>query len=82
MTDEVMAQIAQVPERLEIIRRREAEKRIIRQGDKVEIVDGVMRGWVVDIASVHAGLAKFLVPLLGEREVEIGVDRLRKLAGA
>ena len=82
VTDEIMGQMAQVPERLEIIRRREAEKRIIRQGDHVEVIDGAMRGWVVDVSAVHAGVARFLVPLLGEREVEISVDRLRKIARA
>lgn len=32
VTDEIMGQMSQVPERLEIIRRREAEKRVIRRG--------------------------------------------------
>ncbi|RDD69223.1 transcription termination/antitermination protein NusG [Paracoccus versutus] len=81
VSDETMALMAQVPERLEVIRQREAEKRIIRRGDRVEIIDGAMQGWIVDISAVHAGVARFMIPLLGEREAEIGIDRLRKLAG-
>jgi transcription antitermination factor NusG len=68
ITDEVMAQMAQVPARLEALRRREAERRLIRPGDRVVVTEGPLAGWTVDVHEVHAGIARFLTPL-GEAEV-------------
>lgn len=82
VTDTVMAQMAQVPGRLEIIRKREVEKRIIRPGDKARIMDGAMEGWIVDVSHVHAGIAAFIVPLLGERVTRVDVARLEKVSKA
>ena len=82
VTDAVMAQMEQVPGRLEIIRKREAEKRTIHPGDKVRISDGVMEGWIVDVSTVHAGVAAFIIPLLGGGETQIEVSRLQKVTSA
>lgn len=82
--DEVMAQMEQVPQRLEIIRQREKEKRTISPGDKVRIASGIMEGWLVDVSAVHAGIAKLILPqaLLGISETQVAVSRLQKIARA
>lgn len=84
VSDDVMSQMEKVPQRLEIIRQREAEKRIIRPGDKVRISSGPMDGWIVDVSAVHAGIAKLILPqaLLGISETQVAVSRLHKIASA
>ena len=79
VTDAVMSQMEMVPERLEILRKREIERRTIHPGDKARIIGGAMDGWVVDVSSVHAGIAHFIVPLLGERETRMEVSRMSKV---
>lgn len=81
VSDDVMAQMAMVPERLEAIRKREVEKRTIRAGDKARILGGVMDGWVVDVSEVHEGVARFIVPILGQRETRMEVTRMMKVQG-
>ncbi|MBU3262076.1 hypothetical protein KPG71_18805 [Roseovarius sp. PS-C2] len=68
-----------VPGRIEALRRKAKERAIIRKGDRVEVTDGPLAGWSVDVSRIDAGLAWFVVPLLGEREVSVPVDRVRKL---
>ena len=79
VTDEVMGLMASVPERLEIIKRREIEKRIIRPGDKARIGKGPLEGWIVDVSEVHAGIARFTVPLFGARSGVANLDDLHKI---
>ncbi|MBN8292832.1 hypothetical protein JI664_12730 [Rhodobacter sp. NTK016B] len=78
ITDETLAAMEQVPARLAEIRAREEERRTIRPGDRVRIRDGAMEGWVVEVRSIHAGIARFIVPLMGDRETEMQVGRLSK----
>lgn len=80
VTDAIMSAMAQVPQTLEAIRKAEAEKRIVRPGDKVRIITGAMQGWVVDVTAVHAGIAKLIMPLLGKTETNIDVSHLEKVA--
>ncbi|WP_395543258.1 transcription termination/antitermination NusG family protein [Neotabrizicola sp. sgz301269] len=79
ISDTTLMQMAAVPQRLEEIRERETERRRIRPGDKAKVKDGPLEGWLVDVQTVHAGLASFIVPLLGERETHISVDRLSRI---
>jgi transcription antitermination factor NusG len=78
ITDLVLAQMRGVPARIAEIRQREEERRRIRVGDRVTIRDGAMRGWVVEVQSIHAGIAQFIAPFLGNIAVEIEVSRLAK----
>lgn len=89
VSDDVMAQMEQVPQRLEVLRQREMERRrqeaqklIIGPGDKVRINQGPMDGWIVDVSAVHAGIAKLILPqaLLGMSETQVAVSRLHKIA--
>lgn len=86
ITDETLSQMQQVPSRLESIRAKreaerkaEAEKRIIRPGDKVVVTDGAMAGWIVDVAEIHAGVASFIANMLGAAKVNIPLSSLEKL---
>lgn len=78
--DAAIARMRMVPEQIEIQRKRAMEARIIRPGDKAEITKGPLSGWVVDISRVHAGIAHFVVPLLGEAEATMPVDDLERKA--
>lgn len=84
VTDAEMAQMAQVPDRLGEIRRREQEQRIIRPGDKVRIEGGAMEGWIVDVSAVQRGLARLVLPvaLFGIVEATAEVSMLRKVSSA
>lgn len=75
-----IAAMAKVPERLATIREAEAAKRRINPGDTVEISIGGVE-WQVTVDRIHAGIAHFVVPLLGGREVQRPVDGLRKAQG-
>jgi len=79
ITDEVLSQMAMVPDQLERLRRQRDDARRIRPGDKVEVLDGPMQGWVVDVASLRGGMAMLMLPLLGKDASAIDVTRLRKL---
>ena len=80
VSDDVMSQMEQVPQRLEVIRQRERDRRIISPGDRVRITSGAMEGWVVDVSSVHAGIARLILPqsLLGISEAQVEVAHLQK----
>lgn len=79
VSESAMSEMAKVPPRLSAMRRREEEARIVRPGDEVELLDGPMQGWVVEVAEVHQGLARFLVPLLGSAMAEVPLQRVAKL---
>ncbi|MGC4232867.1 MAG: transcription termination/antitermination NusG family protein [Niabella sp.] len=91
ITDKTLSEMATVPGRLQYLRdqaaaaaaerrRREIELRTIRPGDTVQIRDGACEGWIVDVSDVHAGIASFIVPILGDRMISIETDRLEKVA--
>lgn len=72
-----MAKMKHLPQRLAAIREAEAAKRRINVGDKVALQIGGVE-WQVTVDRIHAGIASFIVPLLGGREVQAPVDTLRK----
>lgn len=77
--ESVIASMAQVPERLATMREAEADRRMIKPGDKASVtVAGIE--WTVSVHSIHAGIASFVIPLLGGREVNAPVAALRKEA--
>jgi transcription antitermination factor NusG len=86
ITDAVMAQMRQVPGRIELLRQQEEARekaarlaRIPRVGEKAKITQGPLAGWIVDVASINAGIARFIAPLLGGQEIEITVETLERL---
>lgn len=77
--EDVIAAMAQVPQRLASIRDAERERRMVKAGDRVSVqIAGVE--WQVTVDRIHAGIASFVIPLLGGREVQAPVDSLRKEA--
>lgn len=79
ITDEVLSQMAMIPDELARLRRQQQEARRIKPGDRVEVIDGPMQGWVVEVASLKGGMAMLMLPLLGKDASAIEVSRLRKL---
>lgn len=78
--EDVIADMEQVPQRLEIIREAEREKRRINEGDVVQVeISGIE--WQVTVDRIHAGIAHFILPLLGGHEVKAPVSALRKAQG-
>jgi hypothetical protein len=71
----VIASMAQVPQRLATIREAEREKRMVKPGDKVAVQIGGVE-WTVEVNRIHEGIASFVIPLLGGREVQAPVDSL------
>lgn len=72
-----MAKMQKLPQRLAAIREAEMQKRIIRPRDKVAVtIAGVE--WTVEVDRIDAGIASFVLPLLGGREVQAPVETLRK----
>lgn len=69
-----------VPQRLASIREAEAAKRRLNPGDKATVsIAGIQ--WQVTVDRIHAGVASFIIPLLGGREVQAPVETLRKEQG-
>lgn len=81
ISDAEMARMQQLPARLAAQQQADADRLRINPGDKAQIIGGAMDGWVVDVADVSNGLARFMVPLLGERLTDMPVGRLVKVAG-
>lgn len=81
VSDDAMAEMARVPWRLEAMRKAAEEARRIVPGDRALIRDGAMAGWVVEVREVHAGIARLVVPILGNRVTQISVERLDKQRG-
>ena len=75
--ESVIADMAQVPQRLETIREAEREKRRIRPGDKARLNIGGTE-WTVQIEAIHEGIASFVLPLLGGATHKASVEALRK----
>lgn len=75
-----MAKMKHLPQRLAAIREAEAAKRRINVGDKVALQIGGVE-WQVTVDRIHAGIASFVIPLLGGREVQAPVETLRKEQG-
>jgi transcription antitermination factor NusG len=78
ITEFAMAQMAQIPATLAARRAEEAERRTIRPGDRATITDGPLAGCRVSVASVHAGIARVILGILGATEAQIEVARLDK----
>jgi transcription antitermination factor NusG len=84
---EAMAEVEGLPQRLLAsraeMRARAAEAARVRAGDRVRVADGPLRDWVVEVAAVHAGVARLVVPLLGgDREVSCEVQHLARVGEA
>lgn len=85
--EDTIAAMALVPQRLAAIREaeaanREAEaaKRRLNAGDRATVsIAGIE--WQVTVDRIHAGIAHFVVPLLGGREVQVPVGSLTKTQG-
>jgi len=75
--ESVIADMAQVPQRLETIREAEREARRIRPGDKARLNIGGTE-WTVQIEAIHEGIASFVLPLLGGATHKANVEALRK----
>lgn len=79
--ESVILDMEQVPHRLASIKEAERAKRTIGPGDRVAVsVAGIE--WQVEVSRIHEGIASFVIPLLGGREVSASVDTLRKVGGA
>lgn len=78
--EETIAAMALVPQRLATIREAEAAKRRLNAGDRATVsIAGIK--WQVTVDRIHAGIAHFVVPLLGGREVQAPVASLTKAQG-
>jgi hypothetical protein len=71
-------QMQQIPATLAARRAEDAERRTIRMGDLATITDGPLAGCRVSVASVHAGIARVILGILGTTEAQIEVARLDK----
>ena len=74
-----MMGMASVPERIAEIRRREAEARRVRAGDRVMILDGAMMGWELVAKEVDGIMADLLSPLMGERIIRVELSRMVRI---
>lgn len=77
ISEDELAKMRQVPQRLAAIREAEMQKRIIRPRDRVAVTVGGVE-WTVEVDRIDAGIASFVLPLLGGREVQAPVETLRK----
>jgi hypothetical protein len=66
-----------IPKRLADIREAEAERQRINPGDRA-VVEIAGIEWQVTVDRIHAGIAHFIVPLLGGREVQKPVSDMVK----
>lgn len=74
-------QMQHLPERLAVIRETARRAAEIRRGDRAMITAGPLSGWIIDVAGIHGGIARAVLPLLGGTEVEISEANLKKLQG-
>lgn len=78
--EKTIAEMDKVPQRLAAIREAEAAKRRVNAGDIVRVkISGIE--WQVTVDRIHAGIANFVLPLLGGHEVKAPVEALRKAQG-
>jgi transcription antitermination factor NusG len=89
ITDKVLAQMQQVPARIQILREEEEAKeraarlaRIPRAGEKARITEGPLAGRIVDVGMIDAGIARFISPLFQGIEVEMEVEKMERLQDA
>ena len=78
ISDADMAGMREVPQRLANAREVARQARTIRAGDRASVTSGPLAGWTVDVESIHAGIARIVVPLLGRSSVEISEEHLVK----
>lgn len=79
--ESIILAMAQVPQRLEEIRQAEDRKTRIAPGDKAEVeIAGIQ--WAVEVASIHSGIASFILPLMGGSEVTAPISSMRKTMAA
>ena len=76
--ESVILDMAQVPERLATIREAERTRNTIHAGDKA-VVSIAGTDWTVEVTSIDRGVASFVLPLLGGREVKRAVGELKKV---
>lgn len=79
VSDDVIAKMKQTPQRIEILRRQEIERRRIKPRDQVDVVDGPLAGWTIEVSRIDRGIAYFVSPLLGGRDVAVPLEKLRKI---
>lgn len=79
--DEVIAEMERVPGRLAILRQKLRDARKVKPGCKAKIMDGALAGWVVDVEDIDAGIAHFVIPLLGGRRTAFPVSGLERVTG-
>ncbi len=74
----VIAQMAQVPERMRLAAEAEAEARKIKPGDKATFTRGNVE-WSVEVTSITNGMASFILPLMGGARGVAPIDKLEKV---
>ncbi|EBA18384.1 transcription antitermination protein NusG [Roseobacter sp. SK209-2-6] len=78
--EEQMRAMKKLPKIVQKIYAEAQSVKLVRPGDKARILDdGPMCDWVVDVTEVNGGIAKILVPLLGEREAQISMEQLERI---
>ena len=75
----VLAQMAQMPERIAEERQAEEDAARIIPGVPARITSGALAGYMVDITSIDKGLARCLMALGGLREVTVDVATLERM---
>lgn len=78
VSDDVINNMAQVPQRLETIRDAERAKRTISKGDKAEVMIAGT-SWTVEVESVHAGIASFILPFFGGKTATSPLHEMKKV---
>lgn len=68
-----------LPKRIAHIRDKMIRENTIMSGDKAEITDGPLTGWTVEVSRIDRGIAYFVAPLLGDREISIEIEKTRKV---
>lgn len=79
--DAEMMAMTRLPETLAEMQRAAAEARRIKKGDMVTIRDPRFPEWQVQVEEITGPWAKVLLPFFGgEREVQVAVERMSKVA--
>lgn len=76
--ESVISEMEQVPQRLEIIREAERAKRTIGKGDKAEVMIAGT-SWTVEVESIHAGVASFVLPFFGGKIANAPLHEMKKV---
>lgn len=80
VTDETLCEMRAVPAVLTEMKRVKIERETIRPGDRAEICDGPFAGWVVEVNTITAGLARFMLPLMGgSASASASITEMRKI---